>query len=86
MKIENLQVLILENQILVTQIEEVAGELGSPDCKLTEPFELMEDGTLEPWLMSVTNQNTFMMHSDKILTLVEPNSKLRDKYEALVKG
>ena len=86
MKIENLQVLILQNQILVTQIEEVAGELGSPDCKLTEPFELMEDGTLEPWLMNVTTQNTFMMHSDKILTLVEPNSKLRDKYEALVKG
>lgn len=86
MKIENLQVLILQNLILVTQIEEVAGELGSPDCKLTEPFELMEDGTLEPWLMNITNQNTFMMHSDKILTLVEPNSKLRDKYEALVKG
>lgn len=86
MKIENLQVLILQNLILVTQIEEVAGELGSPDCKLTEPFELMEDGTLEPWLMNITTQNTFMMHSDKILTLVVPNSKLRDKYEALVKG
>jgi len=86
MKIENLQVLILQNQILLTQIEEVAGELGSPDCKLTEPFELMEDGTLEPWLMNVTTQNTFMIHSDKILTLVEPNTKLRDKYEALVKG
>ena len=86
MKIENLQVLILQNLILVTQIEEVAGELGSPDCKLTEPFELMEDGTLEPWLMNITTQNTFMMHSDKILTLVVPNSKLRDRYEALVKG
>ena len=62
-------------------MEEVQGELGGPDCKLTEPFVINDDGTLSPWLLDVTTQNTFMMSSDKILTLVEPSSKLVKKYE-----
>tara|TARA_Y100000593_G_scaffold16560_1_gene32891 strand:- start:302 stop:496 length:195 start_codon:yes stop_codon:yes gene_type:complete len=63
----------------------VQGELGGPDCKLTEPFVINDDGTLSPWLLDVTTQNTFMMSSDKILTLVEPNSKLIQKYEDIIK-
>ncbi len=35
---------------------------------------------LSPWLMNVTNQNTFMVSSDKILTIVDPNTKLTKKY------
>ena len=81
-----LKILILmNNQKLLTQIEEVAGELGDPDCKLIEPFVLADDWTLSPWLVDITKQNTFMIHSDKILTLVDPNSKLSEKYEDLVK-
>ena len=60
------------------------GELGGPDCKLTEPFVINDDGTLSPWLLDVTTQNTFMMSSDKILTLVEPSSKLVKKYEDVI--
>ena len=66
-------------------MEEVQGELGGPDCKLTAPFVINDDGTLSPWLLDVTTQNTFMMSSDKILTLVEPNSKLIQKYEDIIK-
>ena len=66
-------------------MEEVQGELGGPDCKLTEPFVINDDGTLSPWLLDVTTQNTFMMSSDKILSLVEPNSKLIQKYEDIIK-
>ena len=66
-------------------MEEVQGELGGPDCKLTEPFVINDDGTLSPWVLDVTTQNTFMMSSDKILTLVEPNSKLIQKYEDIIK-
>ena len=65
-------------------MEEVQGELGGPDCKLTEPFVINDDGTLSPWLLDVTTQNTFMMSSDKILTLVEPSSKLVKKYEDVI--
>ena len=85
MKKDNLQILILtNNQKIITQVEEVQGELGGPDCKLTEPFVINDDGTLSPWLLDVTTQNTFMMSSDKILTLVEPSSKLVKKYEDVI--
>ena len=65
-------------------MEEVQSELGGPDCKLIEPFLINDDGTLSPWLLEVTTQNTFMLSSDKILTLVEPNSRLVKKYEDVI--
>ena len=77
-------IVLLTKEVLVTQIEEVQSELGEPDCKLTEPFIINDDGTLSPWLLNLTNQNTFMMSSDKILTLVEPNSKIVKKYEDVI--
>ena len=82
---DNVKVLVFQNYSLITQIEEVAGELGSPDCKITEPMVLGDNDTMSPWLVDVTSQNAFMIHSDKILTIAEPNSKLKEKYESLVK-
>ena len=83
---KNLKLLVLmNNQILITQIEEVSTELGEPDCKLVEPFILNQSNlSLSPWLVDYSTQNTFMIHSDKILTIADPNSKLKDKYESLV--
>ena len=41
---ENLKVLIAKpNLVLLTQIEEVESELGEPDCKLINPFELFKE-------------------------------------------
>jgi hypothetical protein len=81
-----LKILVLETNFkLITQIEEVSTELGEPDCRLIEPFILQSDGTMQPWLVDITSQNTFMIHSDKILTIADPNGKLIDKYETLVK-
>lgn len=87
MKQENLKLLVLtNNQILLTQIEEVSTDLGEPDCKLIEPFILNQsDLSLSPWLVEFSTQNNFMIHSDKILTIADPNSKLKDKYLSLVK-
>lgn len=87
MKQENLKLLVLtNNQILLTHIEEVSTDLGEPDCKLIEPYILNQENiTLSPYLVNFTNQNTFMIHSDKILTITDPNSKLKDKYLSLVK-
>jgi hypothetical protein len=82
---ENLKVLVLDNIMLLTQIEEVSGDLGTPDCRLTEPMVIGEQDTLSPWLVGVTSQNTFMIHSDKILTIAQPNSKLEERYKSLVK-
>ena len=76
---------LTSNQILISQIEEVTSELGEPDCKLTEPFVICDDGTLTPWLLDYTTQNDFMISSDKLLTIADPNSKLKIKYEELLK-
>ena len=81
------KVLVLINkQILVSQIEEVAPlDIGDPNCKLIEPFILEENDTLSPWLIDVTNENEFMMCSDKILTLVDSKPTLLEKYQNLIK-
>ena len=50
-------IILLTKEVLVTQIEEVQSELGEPDCKLTEPFAINDDGTLSPWLLNLTTQN-----------------------------
>ena len=84
---QEVKVLVLTNkQILVSQLEEVAPlDIGDPNCKLIEPFLLNEDGTLSPWLIDITNDNEFMLSSDKILTLVEPKPTLLEKYQNLIK-
>lgn len=75
---------LMNNQLLITQIEEIGAEIGEPDCKLVEPYTV-DPSTLElePWLLNITMQNEFMISSDKILTLAEPTSKLLKKYEDL---
>ncbi len=77
-------IVLTNQQILVSQIEEVSTDLGEPDCKLVEPFLICDEMVLKPWMIDMTNQNTFMIHSDKILTIADPNSKLREKYEGLI--
>ena len=77
--------LLTNNQILITQIDEVGADIGEPDCKMTNPFLLKDDGTLEPWLISISRQDTFMISSDKILTITEPMPTLVEKYESLTK-
>ena len=79
-----IKVLVLvNNQILISKIEEMGVDIGEPDCKLTKPFILNSDGMLEPWLMKITRQDVLMMSSDKILTLVDPTPTLLEKYEDL---
>ena len=76
---------LTNNLILITQIEEVGADIGEPDCKLVKPFVVTKDKTLEPFLSGYTKQDTFMMSSEKILTLVYPTPTLLEKYEDLIK-
>ena len=79
-------ILLTNNQVLVSQIDEVAASVpGEPDCKLTNPFLLVEGGMLESWMMDVTREDVFMISSDKILTLVDPTPTLIEKYQDLTK-
>ena len=79
-------ILLTNNQVLVSQIDEVAASVpGEPDCKLTNPFLLIEGGMLESWMMDVTREDIFMISSDKIMTLTDPSPTLLEKYQEISK-
>lgn len=76
---------LMNNLMLITQIEEVGADIGEPDCRLVNPFVVKKDQTLEPFLCGYTKQDTFMISSDKILTLADPTPTLLEKYQDLIK-
>ena len=88
-------IVLTSKEILVSEIEEVGGEIGEPDCKLIHPVILkttndkltIQEGkvTLTPWLSEFTYDKTFMISSDKIITLAEVAPQILEKYEALIK-
>ena len=78
-------IVLVNQQRLVSQIEEIGADIGQPDCKLTEPFIVGNNNTLSPWLVESTNQSIFMLSSDKILTIVDPKPTLLEKYQDLLK-
>ena len=78
-------IVLTSKEILLSEIEEVGSEIGEPDCKLINPFVVSDGKTLTPFLTSVTRETTFMMGSDKILTLADPTPTLLEKYLDLTK-
>jgi len=76
---------LANNLILISKIEEVGADIGEPDCKLISPFVVRNDHTMEPFLCGYTKEKTFMMSSEKILTLADPTPTLLEKYEDLIK-
>ena len=88
-------IVLTSKEILVSEIEEVGGEIGEPDCQLIHPVILkttndkltIQEGkvTLTPWLSEFTYEKTFMISSDKIITLAEVAPQILEKYEALIK-
>ena len=88
-------IVLMNNKVLVSEIEEVGAEVGEPDCKLTNPVVLtttedkitVEEGkvVLTIWLQNFTSTNEFMISSDKILTIADPNTGILEKYRDLIK-
>ena len=75
----------MNNLKIVTQIEAVLADIGDPNCKMIEPYLIGEQDTLSTRLVDCTNQNEFMISSDKILTILDPKPTLLEKYENLIK-
>ena len=73
-------ILLTNSERLISEIEEVGAEIGEPDCKLINPMEICEGNMLAPWMMEHTMQDTFMISSDKIITLADPMPTLLEKY------
>ena len=87
---------LTSKQILISEIEEVPAAVpGEPDCKLINPFVIttseekitMQEGVavLKPWMLNITQDDEFMISSDKILTLADPMPTLLEKYLDLTK-
>ena len=74
-------ILFKNNLVLIARLEEVGSEMGDPDCKITDPFELKGE-YLESW-PSLSMQRSMMVHSDSFLTILEPDKHHLDKYQAL---
>ncbi len=79
------QVLVIQtinNIVLISQLQEIFTDLGEPDCKLINPYIIdPETKNITPWLGEYTDKTEeIMISSDKILTLVEPNTNLLDNY------
>jgi hypothetical protein len=80
--------IFLDGLKLIAKLEEEPSELGEPDCRIINPFIVKctnGTSTLEPWLSDFSKQESFMIHSDKILTIAEPSAKLKELYEDLTK-
>lgn len=86
---ENLKILILKNDaILITEVEEVETELGGPDCRLKNPCQMfVSDATtyqLKKWPV-FTDQRELMIHSDSIFTIVDPKPDQVELYLKAIK-
>ena len=79
---------LTNNHYIISQVDEVATEdIGQPDCKLIKPFVVKTESgktILEPFMMDLTRDDTFMMGSDKILTLAIPTPTLLEQYLNLI--
>ena len=78
-----IQVLLLTNQtILISEIDEVLADIGQPDCKLINPCVII-DGKVSKWISNLTSNTEMFMSSDKILTLVDPSPHILKEYNKI---
>ena len=83
-------IVLMNNKILLSEIEEIGAEVGEPDCKLINPVTLttteekltVQEGkvVLTKWFSSLTKDREFMISSDKILTMADPAPTILEKY------
>ena len=72
-------IVLVNGEVLVSEVKQVISDLGEPDCKLVNPYKFDND-VIKPWLEKYTNDDEVMISSDKILTLVEPKGYILDQY------
>jgi len=70
-------ILLTNSERIISEIDEVGAEIGEPDCKLIKPHEVQN---LTPWMGEYTDQNEFMISSDKIITMSDPKPDLLKNY------
>ena len=72
-------VLLDDDNVIITEIEEVMPEPGEPDCRLVNPYLFVSEDNMKPWVQA-SNQKEYMVRSDDILTIADPTQEVIDKY------
>ena len=75
-------VLLDSNNILITEVEEVMGETGEPDCKFINPYLFNSVDNMKPWL-EASDQTEYMLRSENILTIADPTEEVIKRYKEL---
>ena len=70
-------ILLTNSEKIISEIDEVGAEIGEPDCKLIKPYDVKD---LVSWMGEYTDQNEFMISSDKIITMSDPKPDLLKNY------
>lgn len=81
-------ILLTNNQLLISEMEQISSELGEPDCRLIKPCLIdQENMEMSFWMESYIPPGVsyFDIHSDKILTMFKPRATLLEKYEEFIK-
>lgn len=86
-------VVLIDGTKLISKFERKPSQLGEPDIMLTMPCEIVVNKTLgaytDPFLVSwfneLTDDNDFMIGSDKILTSMDPSDKMLELYNKTLK-
>lgn len=71
--------LLTNNTVIISEIEEMMVDLGEPNCKLVKPF-VIKDNELERFLRDYTEDTEFMISSDNIITLFKPLEDIEEQY------
>ena len=76
---------LVAGQFFISEIEEVGADIGQPDCKLIKPYIINGSLELHKYMVELTDEEVFMISSDKILTLADPNQNFLKQYTELTK-
>jgi hypothetical protein len=81
--------LLVNNQILISQVYQVDADPGEPNCRLVDPYLFTLGGTspgfrLTPWMGDVTDDNYAMIHPERIVTIREPKLEVLNHYKKLI--
>ena len=73
------------DDVIITEVVEVyPEEIGDPDWMLINPCKIDAEGNLTSW-PDMTDQRKMKIHSDKVLTSVDPKPEIIEKYLELTK-
>ena len=77
---ENIKCLMLgTTTIVISEVEELAAEIGDADCKLIKPYRFLGIDKMEPWV-EASNQSEYMIRSSDILTIADPTPEVVEAY------